>query len=371
MIIGLLKEIKNHEYRVGLIPSSVSELVQQGHRVLVQTQAGNAIGFSDDTYKQAGAEIVQTTKEIFSNAEMIVKVKEPQPEECEHLRREQIIFSFLHLAPDPKQALLLLESGCVAIACETITDDQGGLPLLRPMSEIAGRLSIQAGAHYLEKTQGGSGVLLGRVNGVMPGKVVVLGGGAAGTQAVEVAVGMGARVVLIEKSSKRLQVLEDIFGAAVSFALASEEAIEQHVTTADLVVGAVLVPGGVAPKVVTRAMLKKMRPGSVVVDVSIDQGGCFESSKPTTHSDPVYREDGVLHYCVTNMPGAVPYTASFALNNATLPFILALANKGYRKACLENPQLMNGLNICEGKVTHPLVAEGLHLPYTPPQEILN
>ncbi len=365
MIIGVLKEIKPQENRVGMVPSSVRELVSHGHQVLVEKDAGMGIGFHDEKYHKAGAEIVSTAAEIFKRAEMIVKVKEPQPEECKMLREGQILFTYLHLAPDPQQTDMLIKSGCIAIAYETVTDDARGLPLLSPMSEVAGRMSIQAGAHCLEKTQGGSGILLGGVPGVAAANVVVLGGGVVGTNAIRVAMGMEARVSVIDKSLKRLKELDFQFGSKLNTVYSTAEAIEQYVLNADLVVGAVLVPGAAAPRLVTRHMLKGMRRGSVVVDVAIDQGGCFETSRPTTHAEPTFVEEGVVHYCVANMPGGVPRTATFALNNATLPFICDLANKGYKRALLENPHLLNGLNVYRGKVTYEAVATACGHAYTP------
>lgn len=371
MLIGVPKEIKNNEFRVGLIPSSVRELTAHGHQVMVQTGAGVGIGFDDNAYAQAGGKIVTTAAEIFQAAEMIIKVKEPQPLECKMLREGQILFTYLHLAPDPEQARLLQESGCIAIAYETVTNAQGGLPLLAPMSEVAGRMAIQAGATSLEITHGGSGVLLGGVPGVAPAKVVVLGGGVAGTNSVRVAMGMGAHVTVIDKSLERLYQLDMQFGSKISTIYSTADAIEKHVINADLVIGAVLVPGGAAPVLVSRAMLKHMRPGSVMVDISIDQGGCFETSRPTTHQDPTYIVDGVVHYCVTNMPGAVPRTSTFALNNATLPFVLALANLGYQEAMRNDPHLLRGLNVCKGNLTHLAVANALQQQYVPPESMIN
>jgi alanine dehydrogenase len=370
MIVGVPKELKNNEYRVGLIPSSVRELTSLGHLVIVEHNAGLGIGIDDNTYEQAGARIVRTPAEIFNEADMIVKVKEPQLAECRMLREGQVLFTYLHLAPDPEQARLLQESGCIAVAYETVTNKQGGLPLLAPMSEVAGRMAIQAGATSLEITNKGSGILLGGVPGVAPAKVVVLGGGVVGTNSVRMAMGMGARVVVIDKSLERLYHLDLQFGSKIVTIYSTTDAIERHVLTADLVIGAVLVPGASAPRLVTKSMLKNMRPGSVMVDVSIDQGGCFETSRPTTHQDPTYIVDGVVHYCVSNMPGAVPRTSTFALNNATLPFVLALANKGYRKALLDDLHLMNGLNVYRGKFTHQAVAEALNQTYHPANTLL-
>lgn len=364
MLIGVPKEIKNHEYRVGLIPSSVRELVANGHQVMVQHGAGIGIGIDDSAYEQVGATIVDTAAEIFQVADMIVKVKEPQHSECKMLRPGQVLFTYLHLAPDPEQARLLQESGCIAIAYETVTNRNGGLPLLAPMSEVAGRMSIQAGATSLEITHGGSGILLGGVPGVAPAKVVVLGGGVVGTNAVMVAVGMGARVIVIDKSVERLNQLDSQFGSRINTIYSTADAIERHISTADLVIGAVLIPGASAPRLVTRSMLSTMRPGSVMVDVSIDQGGCFETSRATTHQNPTYVVDGIVHYCVSNMPGAVPRTSTFALNNATLPFVLALANFGHQKALRQDAHLLNGLNVYKGKLTHKAVAAALKQEYT-------
>jgi len=365
MLIGVPKEIKNNEFRIGLVPSSVRELIANGHEVIIEHEAGIGIGIDDVAFENVGAKIVNTAAEVFQKADMIVKVKEPQPQECRMLRKGQILFTYLHLAPDPEQARLLQESGCIAIAYETVTNKLGGLPLLAPMSEVAGRMAIQAGATSLEITNKGSGILLGGVPGVAPAKVVVLGGGVVGTNSVRVAIGMGARVVVIDKSLERLNLLDLQFGSKIMTIYSTTDAVERHVLTADLVIGAVLIPGNSAPRLVTRAMLKHMRPGSVIVDVSIDQGGCFETSRPTTHQNPTYIIDGVVHYCVSNMPGAVPRTSTFALNNATLPFVLALANKGYKQALSQDPHLMNGLNIFQGKVTHKAVASALQQEYTP------
>lgn len=365
MLIGVPKEIKNNEFRVGLVPSSVRELVANGHQVIVEHDAGAGIGFDDAAYEHVGATIVGTASDVFQVADMIIKVKEPQPQECRMLRKNQVLFTYLHLAPDPEQARLLQESGCVAIAYETVTNRSGGLPLLAPMSEVAGRMAIQAGATSLEVTHGGSGMLLGGVPGVAPAKVVVLGGGVVGTNSVRMAMGLGANVVVIDRSLERLYQLDLQFGSKINTIYSTTDAIEHHVTTADLVIGAVLVPGGSAPKLVTRSMLKHMRPGSVLVDVSIDQGGCFETSRATTHQDPTYKVDGVVHYCVSNMPGAVPRTSTFALNNATLPFALALANHGYKQAMKQDPHLINGLNVCCGKITHKAVAAALQQEYVP------
>lgn len=370
MRIGVPKEIKNHEYRVGLTPAGVRELKAHGHEVFVETTAGASIALTDEMYVNAGAKIVPTSAEVFEQAEMVVKVKEPQARECKLLREGQILFTYLHLAPDPPQAKALIKSGCVAIAYETVTDGRGGLPLLAPMSEVAGRMSIQAGAHALEKAQGGLGVLVGGVPGVAPAEVVVLGGGVVGYNAARVAVGMGARVTVLDKSLPRLNYLDQLFEGRLLTAYSTADAVEHHVSRADLVIGAVLVPGAAAPRLVTRPMLKRMKPGAVVVDVAIDQGGCFETSKPTTHQDPTYVVDGIVHYCVANMPGGVARTSTFALTNATLPYVLALADKGYRKALLDDTNLREGLNVHRGKITHRAVAEALGCDYTPTQEAL-
>lgn len=370
MIIGVPKEIKTHEYRVGMTAGSVGEAVKNGHRVLVQRTAGDGIGITDEMYVKAGAELRDSAEEIFNTADMIVKVKEPQPQECKMLRKGQILFTYLHLAPDPVQTQLLQESGCIAIAYETVTSMQGGLPLLAPMSEVAGRMAVQAGAHALEKAQGGRGLLLGGVPGVAPADVVVLGGGVVGAQALRIAIGTEANVVVLDKSIARLKELDNQFKGKLNTIFATTEAVEYHIRHADLVVGAVLVPGGAAPKLVRKDMLKTMRPGAVIVDVAIDQGGCTETSRPTTHADPTYIVDGVVHYCVANMPGAVPRTATFALNNATLPFILALANKGYQQALMDDVHLLNGLNICCGMITHPEVAKAFSKDYVEPKSLL-
>jgi alanine dehydrogenase len=372
MLIGVPKEIKVHEYRVGMTPAAVRELVQNGHQVIVQAGAGAEIGLTDDQYKAAGASMVADAKEIFARADMVVKVKEPQPVECAMLRPEQILFTYLHLAPDPEQAKALLKSGCVAIAYETVTDknNPNRLPLLAPMSEVAGRMSIQAGAHYLEKAHGGRGMLLGGVPGVAPARVVVLGGGVVGGNAARVAIGMGADVTILDKSLSRLAELDREFNGRARTLYATVDAIEEYVLASDLVIGAVLVVGDAAPKLVTRAMVGKMLRGSVIVDVAIDQGGCVETAKATTHADPVYTVDGVIHYCVANMPGGVARTSTFALNNATLPYTLALANKGWRKALAEDAGLCNGLNVAYGKITHAGVARALNQPLIAAETLL-
>ena len=370
MRIGVPKEIKDQESRAGLIPSSVRELVHHGHQVLVQSQAGHAIGLDDHIYQAAGASIAETAEEVWGEAELVVKVKEPQAHECAMLREGQVLFTYLHLAPDPAQTNALVESGSVAIAYETVTDNMGGLPLLAPMSEVAGRMSIQAGAHCLEKEQGGRGVLLGGVPGVEPANVTIIGGGVVGSHAARMAVGMGAQVTILDRSIPRLRQLEELFGASAHTIYSTAEALEQSVYSADLVIGAVLVAGAAAPKLVRRDMLPNMRRNSVVVDVAIDQGGCFETSKPTTHADPTYKVDNVLHYCVANMPGAVARTSTLALSNATLPFVIALANKGYRQALLDDPHLANGLNVHRGDVTYEAVARDLGHRFVDPHNAL-
>ena len=366
MLIGIPKEIKNHEYRVGLTPTSVRELTSLGHNVVVETHAGKGAGFEDEQYITAGAKILPTTQDVFSQSDMIIKVKEPQPQECKLLRPGQIIFTYLHLAPDPEQAQGLIDSGCIAIAYETVTDSYGGLPLLAPMSEVAGRMAIQAGAHFLEKGQGGAGVLLAGVPGVTPGKVVILGGGVAGANAARMAVGLGAQVAIFDRNSRRLKELDIKFRGQVQTIYSTKDTVEQYVIDADLVVGSVLVVGAAAPRLVTREMIRKMRPGSVMVDLAIDQGGCFETSRPTTHADPIYVVDNILHYCVTNMPGGVARTSTVALNNATLPFVLALAQKGCRNALTDDPHLRNGLNVFEGKITYEAVAKDLGKDFVDP-----
>jgi len=364
MRVGVPKEIKVQEYRVGLTPGAVREYVAAGHEVTVETGAGAGIGASDEVYRRAGASIADSARDIFAKSDMIVKVKEPQKSEWAQLREGQILFTYLHLAPDPEQAKGLLASGCTAIAYETVTDASGHLPLLAPMSEVAGRLAIEAAGAALRRSAGGRGLLLGGVPGVQPARVVVLGGGVVGTQAARMAAGLGAEVTVIDRSIPRLRELDDLFAGRVRTRFSTIESVEDEVFAADVVIGAVLVPGASAPKLVTRAMLTSMRPGAVLVDVAIDQGGCFETSHPTTHTDPTYEVDGVVHYCVANMPGAVPVTSSQALNNATLPFGLMLANKGFA-AVLENPHLRNGLNVHRGRITNKAVAESLGLDFAP------
>jgi len=360
MLIGVPKEIKNNEFRVGLTPSSAQELIERGHSVMIETNAGHGVGFDDDDYINIGAQITSDAAKIFKTADMIVKVKEPQPHECHLLKKDQILFTYLHLAPDPIQTDLLVKSGCVAIAYETVTDNFGGLPLLSPMSEVAGRMAIQAGAHCLEKTQGGSGMLLGGIPGVPAARVVILGGGVVGTNSIRMAIGMEANVTVIDKSIKRLRELDFQFGSQLNTVFATMHNIEFYVSKSDLVIGAVLVPGAAAPKLVTRQMLKNMKRGSVLVDVSIDQGGCFETSRPTTHDKPTFIEEGIVHYCVANMPGGCARTATIGLNNATLPYIINLAEKGYKKALLSDRHLLNGLNVMHGKITYRAVADALN-----------
>jgi alanine dehydrogenase len=363
MLVGVPKEVKTHEYRVGLVPGSVRELVHHGHEVIVESGAGAGINFDDEAYRRAGAGIADGADEVFAKAEMVVKVKEPQPREIARLRKGQVLFTYLHLAADKAQTEGLIRSGATCIAYETVTDARGGLPLLAPMSEVAGRMSIQVGAHCLEKEQGGMGVLLGGVPGVAAAKVVVIGGGVSGTNAARMAMGMEAYVTVIDKSLPRLYELDMQFGSQLHTLFSTVENIEREVISADLVVGAVLVPGAAAPKLVTREMVRQMKPGSVIVDIAIDQGGCSETSRPTTHADPTYVEEGVIHYCVTNMPGAVARTSTFALNNATLPFVLALADKGWRKALADDAHLRHGLNIHAGAVTYEAVARDLGFSY--------
>ncbi|MFT6956335.1 MAG: alanine dehydrogenase [Halieaceae bacterium] len=370
MLIGVPKEIKNHEYRIGLTPGGVKELVQNGHQVMVQFDGGQSIGFDNAQYQQAGAEIVDLAEDIFDRADMIVKVKEPQPAECKMLRPGQVLFTYLHLAPDPVQTALLVESGATCIAYETVTSDGRGLPLLAPMSEVAGRMSVQAGAHNLEKAQGGNGMLLGGVPGVEPAKVLVIGGGVVGINAARMAMGMGADVTLLDRSLDRLKELDMIFGGRLKTIYSTADAIEHNALEADLVIGAVLVPGAAAPKLISRELVGRMKPGSVMVDVAIDQGGCFETSKATTHHEPTYIVDNVVHYCVANMPGGVARTATMALTNATLPFALELANKGVCSALRENVHLRNGLNVHAGMVTYEAVADALNYDYVEAQVAL-
>jgi alanine dehydrogenase len=369
--IGVPKEIKTHEYRVGLTPAGVRELAIHGHQVTVERNAASGIGFADDAYRAAGAAVVDSAAEVFAMAELIVKVKEPQPAEIAMLRQGQVLFTYLHLAADKAQTVGLMHTGATCIAYETVTDRMGMLPLLAPMSEVAGRMSVQVGAHCLEKEQGGAGVLLGGVPGVAPAKVVVLGGGVSGTNAARMAVGLEASVTILDKSLPRLKELDLQFGPRATTLFATAETIEHQVLAADLVIGAVLVPGAAAPKLVSREMVRQMRPGSVLVEIAIDQGGCFATSRPTTHSTPTYVDEGVVHYCVTNMPGAVARTSTFALTNATLPFVIALAEKGWQRALADDPHLLSGLNVHAGKVTYEAVAHDLGLPYAPAAAVIS
>ena len=370
MKVGVPKEIKVLEYRVGMIPSGVKELVDEGHEVFVETNAGMGIGMTDQDYIDAGATILSTPEEVFDISELIIKVKEPQLNECEMLKTGQVLFTYLHLAADPEQAAALVKSGVTAIAYETVTADNGSLPLLTPMSAVAGRLSIQAGAYALQKANGGRGVLLGGVPGVKAGQVLIIGGGVSGAHAAEMAVGLGAQVTILDLSSDRLNELSNKFGDKVSTRVSSKELIKELVIESDLVIGAVLVAGAAAPKLVTKEHVKQMRPGSVMVDISIDQGGCFETSKPTTHAEPTYIVDDVVHYCVTNMPGAVPRTSTFALTNETLPFIKSLANSGWQNALKNDEHLKNGLNVHAGSINFEAVADELGYPYKSPDEII-
>ncbi|AKK68129.1 alanine dehydrogenase [Xanthomonas translucens] len=369
MLVGVPKEIKNHEYRIGLTPAGVRELVLHGHQVLVQRDGGQAIGLTDADYERAGARLADDAASVFAQAEMIVKVKEPQPDECALLRTGQLLFTYLHLAPDPAQANALLQSGCTAIAYETVTDGHGGLPLLAPMSEVAGRMAIQAGAHALEKAQGGCGVLLGGVPGVKPAEVLVIGGGVVGINAARMAMGLHARVTVLDRSLERLKYLDELYGHQLTTLYSTRDAIEHCLPHTDLVIGAVLIPGAAAPKLVSRAQLALLRPGSVLVDVAIDQGGCFETSRATTHQQPTYEVDGIVHYCVANMPGGVARTSTFALTNATLPFVLQLAEHGLQ-ALRDDQDLRNGLNVHAGKLTHRAVAQALGAEFVRPLDAL-
>jgi alanine dehydrogenase len=370
MKIGVPKEIKNHEYRVGLTPASVREYVAHGHSVVVQSGAGAAIGLTDEQYRAAGASLVDAAADVFRTADMIVKVKEPQPQECAMLREGQILYTYLHLAPDPEQTAALVKSGAVCVAYETITGANGGLPLLAPMSEVAGRMSIQAGAAHLEKSKGGMGILLGGVPGVAPAHVVVLGAGVVGTHALQMAVGVGARVTVLDKNVDRLRQLDLVFGNRITTLYSTGQSVEEAVLDAELVIGGVLIPGAAAPKLVTKDMISRMKKGAVVVDVAIDQGGCFETSHATTHAEPTYVVDGVVHYCVANMPGAVARTSTFALNNATIAHGLALADKGWKAAMRDNVHLRNGLNVAGGKVTYAAVAKDLGYEYVAAETLL-
>jgi alanine dehydrogenase len=370
MLIGVPKETKNHEYRVGMTPVSVREVVAHGHKVVVEQGAGAGIGADDDAYRKAGAEICATAAEVFERADMIVKVKEPQAPERAMLREGQLLFTYLHLAPDPEQTADLLKSGATCIAYETVTSPRGGLPLLAPMSKVAGRMAIQAGASALEKAHGGRGMLLGGVPGVEPAKVVIIGGGVVGRNAAEMAVGMRADVVVLDKSEAVLEQLDGLFQGRAKTVYSTRDSLERHVLEADLVVGGVLIPGAAAPKLVSSDMIARMKPGSVIVDVAIDQGGCTENSRPTTHAEPTYVIDGVVHYCVANMPGGVPLTSTYALNNATLPYILKLADKGWRQALAEDEHLLRGLNVHAGKLTNAEVGEALKLDFIDPSQVL-
>ena len=370
MLVGVPKEIKNHEYRVGLTPGSVRELTAHGHAVLVQAGAGAGIGAADAEYLAAGASIAASAAEVFAGAEMVVKVKEPQAAERAMLRPGQVLFTYLHLAPDPEQCRDLVAGGAVCIAYETVTDRNGGLPLLAPMSEVAGRLAVQAGAYCLERAHGGMGVLLGGVAGVPPARILILGAGVVGSNAAQIAVGTGAQVVVVDRSVDALRRIDRLLGARVMTVFSNRDNVEREVLAADLVIGGVLIPGAAAPKLITREMLSRMKPGSVIVDVAIDQGGCVETSRATTHADPTYVVDGVVHYCVANMPGGVPRTSTYALNNATLPFVLALADKGWKQALRDDPHLKAGLNVCAGQVTCAEVAEALGYEVVPADGLL-
>lgn len=366
MRIGVPKEIKKLEHRVGLVPSSVKELTSRGHEVLIETGAGEAINFTDDHYIKVGAKIASTPSEIFESCELIVKVKEPQESEWKMLREGQVLFTYLHLAADLPQAKGLIDSGCVAIAYETVTGPDGhGLPLLEPMSEIAGRLSVQVGAYYLQKHMGGLGRLIGGVPGVKPGEVLIIGGGVSGFHAAQMATGLGANVTILEKSNARMRYLDDYFHGRANIVYSNTDTLEKALVKADLVIGAVLIPGASAPKLVKREYLKTMKKGAVMVDIAIDQGGCFETSKATTHDNPVYTEEGIVHYCVANMPGAVPLTSALALNHSVLPYLLELVDKGWKTALGENVNFRNGLNICHGACTNEAVANALNLPFQP------
>jgi len=368
--VGVPKEIKTLEFRVGMTPAGVRELVHDGHEVIVETNAGLGIGMTDADYEKAGAKVAATAKDVFDAAEMIIKVKEPQLNECAMLRDDQVLFTYLHLAADPAQTKALVDSGTTAIAYETVTAADGSLPLLTPMSEVAGRLSIQSGAYHLQKANGGRGVLLGGVPGVAPGKVIIIGGGVSGTNAADMAIGLGADVTILDRSLPRLREIDDIWGGRIHTVYSTRQAIDDLVPQADLVVGAVLIAGAAAPKLVTAQNVKDMHSGSVMVDISIDQGGCFETSRPTTHAEPTYVVDDVVHYCVTNMPGAVPRTSTFALTNATLPFVKALANLGWREALIQDPHLANGLNVHSGHINYEAVAQDLGYDYLSAEDAL-
>ena len=371
MIIGVPKEIKTLEHRVGLVPSSVREFTRQGHEVLVETGAGAAINFTDEIYEQAGAKIVGSAADVFEKAEMVIKVKEPQPQECKMLREGQVLFTYLHLAADPEQAQGLMESGCTAIAYETVTGADGrSLPLLQPMSEIAGRLSVQVGAYNLQKHQGGTGRLIGGVPGVKPAEVLIIGGGVSGFHAAQMACGLGANVTILERSQDRMRFLDEYFHGRANIVYSNAGTVEELAKSSDLIIGAVLIPGASAPRLITKDMLGTMIPGTVFVDIAIDQGGCAETSKATTHSEPTYVVDDVVHYCVANMPGAVPLTSALALNHSVLPYALELANKGWKDALGNNPNFLEGLNVHAGKITHAAVAEALSLEYAQAEQAL-
>ena len=370
MKIGCPTEIKPQEFRVGMTPNAAQEAIGHGHSVIIQAGAGKGAGFEDEDYVAAGAAIIDTAEEIFATADMIVKVKEPQAVERKMLREGQLLFTYLHLAPDPEQTKDLLASGCTAIAYETVTDDRGGLPLLAPMSEVAGRLAPQVGAWTLQKANGGRGVLMGGVPGVGPAHVVVIGGGVVGTHAAKIAAGMGAKVTVLDRSLPRLRYLDDVFGGTFGTGYSSAGLLAEHLTQADMVIGAVLIPGAEAPKLVRREQFPSMKPGSVLVDVAIDQGGCFETSKATTHADPIYEVDGIMHYCVANMPGAVARTSTIALGNATMPFMLSLANKGWKQACSDDKHLLNGLNIHAGQLTYYAVGKALGIDVISPEKVI-
>jgi alanine dehydrogenase len=370
MRVGVPQEIKANENRVGLVPACVRELSARGHEIVVETGAGLGAGLTDEQYVAAGAQILPDAAAVFARADMIVKVKEPQPAECAMLRPDQVLFTYLHLAADPQQTAALRRSGCVAIAYETITDGAGRLPLLAPMSEVAGRMAVQAGARCLEQSMGGSGILLGGVPGVEPARVVILGAGVAGSQALAMAVGLGADVTVIDRDLARLKALDIHYAGRVRTVFSTRDAIERHVVQADLVIGTVLIPGAAAPKLISRELVQAMRPGSVIVDVAVDQGGCCETTRPTTHATPTFLASGVVHYCVANMPGGVARTSTFALNNATLPYVMALADKGWRRALADDPHFKHGLNVCQGRVTFEAVARDLALDYTPAETCL-
>lgn len=371
MIIGVPKEIKTLEHRVGLVPSSVKEFTSRGHTVLIETGAGDAINFTDDIYRASGAEIVGTAKEIFERSDMIIKVKEPQPQECAMLREDQVLFTYLHLAADPEQAKGLMDSGCVAIAYETVTGEDGrSLPLLQPMSEIAGRLSVQVGSYHLQKHTGGTGRLIGGVPGVKPAEVLIIGGGTSGFHAAQMATGLGANVTILEKNNERMRFLDEYFIGRANIIYSNTGSLEELIQTSDLIIGAVLIPGASAPMLIKKDMLSKMIPGTVFVDIAIDQGGCAETSKATTHGDPTYVVDNVVHYCVANMPGAVPLTSALALNHSVLPYALRLADQGWKQALNDNPNFLKGLNVCKGKITHQAVADALKLDFYPAEKNL-